>query len=128
MDADTEYTKLILESDATSIVVGVLGKGAEYVFIPLDEAEAHAKRIELSVARGMCFCGLMAFSPRTKESAAKCEPDPECVKTMMHAAYAFDEFVRNRLRERVTTKDESVEFLERLWLLPDTRTDECGSA
>src|SRR5437870_4021808 len=101
MDADTEYTRLILESDATSIVVGVLGKGAEFVFIPLDEKEAHEKRIELSVARGMCFCGLMAYSPRTQESAAKCEPDPECITTMMHAAYGFAEFVRDRLAKKI---------------------------
>jgi hypothetical protein len=124
MNADTEYTRICLESDPASIVVGVLGRGAEYVFIPLDEKEAHAKRIELSVARGMCFCGLMAYNPRTKESAAKCEPDPECIATMMYAAPGFAEFVRDRLaktKAEQSPRGDSVEWLESLMRLEDPR-------
>ena len=88
--------------------VAVLGKGEDFVLVPLDGPldAALTKRAE---ERGFCFCGVMGLEDGLP--VAKCEPGPDTAVTMMHAALVFAQQV----------KGPDVDWLERLWQLPDPR-------
>jgi hypothetical protein len=96
-----------------SISAAVLGKGEEFVLCPLDEPTPASEA--LARAHGYVFCGVMGYDPQAGRSIAKCE-DPDSVITMMHAAFAFAQFVAARLKPKS-------DWLEKLWELPDTRTE-----
>jgi hypothetical protein len=113
MDAQHQ---LIFESQ---ISVGVLGKGEDFVLIPLrgdgtpfDEAEVDAAR-----DRGLEYCGVLGLKDGVP--GAKCEPNPDCIYTMMHAGLAFAQLVADKLRPK--PKGDAVDWLTRLFELPDTR-------
>jgi hypothetical protein len=102
----------------SEISVAVLGKAKEFVLIridgPIDEA-ARATAVE----RGFAYCGVMGV--KDGQAGVICEPFSDAAYTMMHAAIAFGAQVAERLREK--PKGDSVEWLERLWQLPDPRAN-----
>jgi len=110
MDATEQ---LVFDSD---IAVGVLGKGGDFVLVPLDGAIEAA--MEAAVLRGWNYCGCYAVT-KTGQPGVRCEPDPDSIFTMMYAALAFAQLVAERLRPK--PKGDGVEWIEALYRLPDTR-------
>lgn len=51
----------------------------------------------------------------------RCEPDADAVFTMCFAGLEFAVMVADRLKQKL--KGDGVEWLTRLFALPDTRTD-----
>jgi hypothetical protein len=94
-----------------SISAVVLGKGEEFVLCPLDAPTPASEA--LARARGYEYAGVFGF--RDGQESMSCEPGME--RTMCAAAFAFAEFVHARL----TPKGDGVDWLERLYRLPDTR-------
>jgi hypothetical protein len=106
---------LMQQSEFTVIV---FGKGEDFVLL---QANGNDEDSELSEAedagrRGMKFCGVLALT--NEGPKADIAPDNlSAVHTMMFAEAAFV-----RVVDRLKPKDDSVEWLTRLFVLPDTRT------
>jgi hypothetical protein len=99
-------------------VVGVLGRGEEYVLVPLnDEAPIPDAVMDDAHRRGFKFCGVLCVIEG--RAAAKCEPDLEAVGTMVLAAIGFAHQVADKLKHQ--QRGDGVNWLRRLWTLPDTR-------
>jgi len=110
MDAQQQ---LVWDSE---ISVVVLGKGTEFVLVPLGEPGPIPKEItEDAKRRGLRFCGVLG---RFKDGSAgmECEPDVESMSVMARACFGFA-----GLLERQT--GDSAEWLKKLWTLPDTRSE-----
>jgi hypothetical protein len=110
MDAQEQ---LVMEGE---ISVAVLGKGAEFVLIEL-QGEIDEDATDAAREKGYTYCGVLGVKDGT--AGAKCEPHPDCVFTMMHAALAFAQLVADRLKQK--PKGDGVAWLQRLFELPDTR-------
>ena len=98
--------------------VAVLGRGENFVLISLDGPIDEAVTID-ALSKGYRWCGVMGVI--NGQAAAKSEPGPDAVYTMMHAALAFAQRVAERLRPPKADVGDEVEWLERLYRLPDTR-------
>ena len=100
----------------------VLGKGEEHVLIPTsrDGVDEHAQAVTLQIAkqRGYEYCGVMGYG-KNGECLAQSEPtNPGAVYTMMFAAFTFARlFIAPKL------KGDSVDWLERIFQLPDPRAN-----
>jgi hypothetical protein len=92
--------------------VAVLGKGSEFVLIPLDGTPAPASR-QLAEVRGYHYCGILGY--RNRKVEAVCEPNPNAALTMLHASLKFAEAVC------ATAAPAAEDWMERLYQLPDTR-------
>ncbi len=104
---------LVCESE---IAVGVLGRSEDYVLIPLDGHGPIPQRvIDDAKRRGFQFCGVLGIV--NGRAAAKCETDTDAVGVMLLAAMGFAQQVTDKLK----SKDDGADWLERLWELPDTR-------
>ena len=112
MDA---HQQLAFDSE---ISVAVLGNAGEFVLIPLggplDDNVTRA-----AMERGFRYCGCLGIKEGIP--GAKCEPDPDSVFTCLMASLAFARLVCDRLKP--PPKGDGVEWLTRLFALPDTRTD-----
>ncbi len=107
--------KLVWDADDA---VGVLGRGEDYVLVPLDgQGPIPQEAIDDANRRGFRFCGVLAIM--NGQAAAKCEADPDAVGVMMLAAIGFAQQAAEKLKAK--PKDEGAEWLRRLWELPDTR-------
>jgi hypothetical protein len=100
----------------SEISVAVLGKGGDFVLIRLD-GEIDASATDAALARGFSYCGVMGV--KNGQASVRCEPNPDAAVTMLHAALAFGTQVAERLRPQ--PEGDGVEWLERLYQLPDTR-------
>jgi hypothetical protein len=101
----------------SEIAVAVLGRAGEFVLIHLDDAIEDA--MAAAIAKGYGYCGTLAVVKG--QAAAKCEPDPDSVYTMMHAALAFVQQVADRLKQ--PPEGDAVQFLEHLYALEDPRRE-----
>jgi len=110
MDAQEQ---LILESE---IAMGVLGKGDEFILVPLDGPIEAATMV--AVARGFVYSGTFTVT-KHGESAALFEPDLESAHVMLCASFAFARLIADRLRPQ--SKDDFAQFAERMWSLEDPR-------
>src|SRR5438552_4834727 len=111
-----EMQKLVLES---TFACGVLGRAdGQHILIPLEDFEAHEDAMESARERGMYFCGCVALVDG--QARVKCA-DSDTVPTMIAATGTFARYVAERLKPKKA--DESVSWLERLFQLPDTRTN-----
>jgi hypothetical protein len=109
MDAQEQ---MVMDSE---ISVGVLGKGADFVLIPIEDGPIDEAATEDALSKGYVYCGVMGV--KNGQPGVKCEPNPDAVFTMMHAALAFAQQVAEMLRP----KGDELEFLERLYRLQDGR-------
>ena len=98
------------------VAAAVLGKGEDFALLflngPLDDATT-----KNALDRGFSYCGVLGIIDG--RCAVKCEPRPDAALTMMHAALAFAQQVAELLRPR----GDSVEWLDALYCLLDTRND-----
>lgn len=104
--------RLVSESEVS---FAVLGKGRDFVLVALhtDTAEDATQMAEAR-SRGFFYCGVLGM--RDGQPSAECSAS-DAAFTMMHAALAFAQEMAGQLRP----KDDSVQWLTRLWELPDPR-------
>ena len=114
MDAQTQ---LALNAE---ICFAVLGNAAtrEHILIPLgpdgypltdaEVQEAHSKNFVYAGVMGL-HCGV---------ADARCEPGPDTLRIMCAAAPTFLRYLRTKL-----SADNGGDWLERIYQLPDTRTE-----
>jgi hypothetical protein len=99
---------------SSELAWAVLGKGAEFVLIdltgPIDDATTAT-----ALAKGFTYCGVMGV--KDGQAGVKCEPTLDAAVTMTHAALAF----AAQMAGRTEPKGDSLEWLERLYMLPDPR-------
>jgi hypothetical protein len=111
MDADEQ---LVFDAEVSAVI---LGKGPEFVLIPLDGTPTPAS-LQLARVRGYAYCGVAAY--KDGQCSASCERNPSAVYTVMCASFAFAKYVvANRKPE-----GDGAEWLQALYNLPDTRTGE----
>jgi len=103
--------RLVFNSD---LAVAVLGRGGNYLLVPLADAVDEAARE--AEAMGYRYCGVLALT-RDGRAAAECVPDPDAALTMVRAALGFAMRFAKRLQ------GDSVEWCERLYRLPDSRPE-----
>jgi hypothetical protein len=108
--------KLVFESD---ICVGVLGRGGEFVLVPLT-GEIDGAITADALAKGYSYCGCLGVTA-SGEPGVRCEPSPEAASVMVLAALAFAQQIADRLRP--PQKGDGAEWLTRLFLLPDMRAN-----
>lgn len=102
----------------SEIAVGVLGKGGQYVLVPLGEpGPIPAEVLEDAARRGFKFCGVLAVLHG--RAAVHCEPDIEAAGVMMLAAIGFAGQVADKIKQE--QKGDGVCWLENLWNLTDPR-------
>src|SRR5258708_13337164 len=106
--------QLVFDSE---ISVAVMGRGGEFVLVRLDGG-IDETATEEAARKGYAYCGCLGIKDGVP--GAKCEPDPDCVYTMMHAGLAFAQLVADRLKQK--PKGDGVECLTRLFALPDPPT------
>jgi hypothetical protein len=114
--------QLIRESEFTAIV---FGRGEDFVLLRCTgtDDDYHYDLIKARDAgeRGMDFCGVLAL---TEDGQLKADISPRnigAVYTMTFAGLGFVHLVADRLKAQA--KSDSAEWLTRLFLLPDTRSD-----
>ncbi len=95
--------------------VAVLGNGEEFVLVALDGPIESA--MSEGKARGFVYCGCMGVIDG--RAVIQCESTPGAAITMLHAAVEFGQQVAERLKPH----GDAVEWLERLYRLPDTQED-----
>lgn len=107
--------RLVADSEMSA---AVLGKGREFLLVDLSgETDA---AMEAARARGFSYCGCLAVV--NGQATARPEPDADSTLTMLYAALAFAHLVGDRLMPP-QPKSDSVEWLTRLYALPDTRPE-----
>lgn len=100
----------------SEVSVAVIGKGGEFVLIRLDEnGEGDEALIVEALKKDYAYCGVLGV--KNGQAGAKCQPNPDAVYTMMHAGLAFAQEMAGRLKP----KDDSEQWLWRLWSLKDPR-------
>ena len=97
---------------------GVIGTMGEFVLVDMLEP-VQTPEVLAAVARGWGFCGTVALTDGVP--SATCEPDPDSWLTMAHAGLAVAQLIADRLK--IPGKGDSLEWLERLHRLPDTRVN-----
>ncbi len=112
--------QLIRESEFTVVV---LGKGEDFVLLRCNGNDDDSDVAEARDAgeRGMRFCGVLAL---TQDGQLKADIDPRnisAVYTMTFARLAFVHLVADRLKQK--PKGDGVEWLTRLFVMPDTRAN-----
>lgn len=97
-------------SDATA----VLGRGEDYLLIPLGPGPINPDIVEDAKRRGFRLCG--ALGTVNGRVAAKWEAaDPDALAVMVLAVLAFTQ------GDEKLKADDSADWLERLYSLPDCR-------
>jgi murein tripeptide amidase MpaA len=112
--------QLIRESEFTVVV---FGKGEDFVLLRCngDDNDYQHDLLKANDAgeRGMAFCGVLALADDGQLKADISPTNPAAVYTMMFAGLAFVHLVADRLKAQA--KNDSAEWLTRLFLVPDTR-------
>jgi len=110
-----QHEQLISESQ---IAYSVLGRGEEFILVNLAEDIEYAKAE--AVAKHYAWCGTLTVS-NGRLCCALCDSskNPGALYTMMFAGLKFAHMVADRLVDQA--KGDSVEWLQKLHRLPDTR-------
>jgi hypothetical protein len=107
--------RMVMESEVSA---AVLGRAGEFILVDLSgETDA---AMEAARARGFSYCGCLAVV--NGQATARPEPDADAMLTMLYAGLAFAHLVADRLTPP-QPKSDSVEWLTRLYALPDTRPE-----
>jgi len=93
----------------------VLGRDGLLSLYELTAPTLDKDLVSADVAKGFCYCGVVGFNGHYVTTAH--EPDPDSWITVVHAARAVSEI----LRERHKAQSASVAWLEALHALPDSR-------
>jgi hypothetical protein len=110
MDAITELARA---DQATA----VLGKAGSFLLVPLYEPGPLPAPVLVEAARrGFHFSGVLAV--RDDKPEAQCEPDLDSTYTCLQASLAFVVQVAHKIKRG---HGDSVDWLERLYRLPDPR-------
>jgi hypothetical protein len=116
---DNTHRQLILESDLSVIV---MGKGEEFIIVRLDGTDEYDEITKAEIAaKGYSFCGVLGLKDGQPCASCNSRGDLAVVHLMMLAGMTFAHVVVDRLKDQA--KRESASWLERLYSLPDTRTD-----
>ena len=108
--------QMVMESEVSA---AVLGRAGEFMLVDLGGETDTA--MEAARARGFTYCGV--FAVVNGQATARPEPDADAALTMLYAGLAFAHL---RQADRLTPpppKSDSVEWLTRLYALPDTRPE-----
>jgi hypothetical protein len=113
----TEQQQLVSDS---AFSVCVLGRGQEFVLVPLDR-DIDSATTKMVTEKCFIPCGVMGIL-KTGEARAAVAPgmDAESLTIMMRAGLVFAQLAADRLRP--TPKDDFVQFAESLFALEDERT------
>jgi len=112
MDAEEQ---LVWDAEISAVI---LGKGEEFVLIPLDGTPTPAF-LELAKARGYEYCGVAAY--KDGQCSASCERNPGAVHTVMCASFAFARYVA--AKTHLKPEGDGADWLERLATLVDPRVE-----
>ena len=114
--------QLMLESEFTVIV---FGKGEDFVLLRAngDDNDSDVSGAADAAQRGMKFCGVLALTQDGQPKADLNPDNPGAIYTMMFAGLAFVHLVADRLKSQAQPKSDSAEWLTRLFVLPDDRTN-----
>ncbi len=110
MDRLDAQQALAFSSEFCCAVLGNLAHG--FMLVPLDGPPLAAEDVERAHERGYQFCGVLGFV--NGQCVARTEPGIDAVSVCAAATRDFAALVVAR------TKDD---WLERMWELPDTRTN-----
>ena len=111
-----EQEQLALRSDFACAVVG---KGAEYVFFPLDNRPVDQAALEDAIRRGYFYAGVMGVINGV--AAAKSAGSLESLEVMTAAAFGFALKYAEHIRQKPNGDGDAVAWLEQLMRLEDTR-------
>lgn len=100
------------------IAYAVLGRDGEFALVQLYVARDEAVIAEAR-ERGYRYCGVLAVIDGIP--AARYDPDLDSVLCCFLASLKFAGLVSDRIQP--APKDDSVDFLTRLYALPDTRDE-----
>jgi len=95
----------------------VLGRGEDFTLVFLD-GPINEVATANATGRGFEYCGVLAVVDG--QCHAMCEPHPGAVYPMLHASLAFAQQVAHKPKPEQS--GDSVDWLRRLWNLPDTRS------
>jgi hypothetical protein len=114
--------QLIRESEFTALVFGL---GEDFVLLRCNGNDDDSEMSEAKNAgqRGIGFCGVLALTEDGQLKADITPTNTGAVYTMTFAGLAFVHLVADRLKSQAQPKSDSAEWLTRLFVLPDTRTD-----
>ena len=114
MDA---VSQLVCDADDAT---AVLGRGEDYLLIPLGRGPMDPGIVEDAKRRGFRICGVLGTV--NGRAAAEVEAaDPDALAVMVLAVLAF---TQQGAAEKVKTKDDRADWLERLYSLPDCRENQ----
>lgn len=106
------------------LAVAVLGAGEQYLYIDLSEGLSNRAAFDASVseakARGFIHCGFLRAKAGVPEALCA---DPRGILTMTYAACTWIRSIADYFRPAPVQTGDSVEWLSRLYAVPDTRTD-----
>jgi hypothetical protein len=102
----------------SEVAYAVLGRDGEFALVQLYVAKDEAV-IAQARERGYHYCGVLAVIDGIP--AARYEPDLDSVLCCFLASLKFARLVCDRIKPM--PKDDSVDFLTRLYALPDTRDE-----
>lgn len=111
-----EQERFALRSDFSC---AVLGRGEEYVLIPLDDGPIDEAATMDAARKGFWYCGVMGVINGV--AAARCNPDLECQRVMMAAAFGFALKYAEHIRQKPNGDGDEVAWLEQLMRLEDAR-------
>jgi hypothetical protein len=106
------HEQLVFDSE---ISVAVLGKGEEFILVRLgkglDDTSADA------MDNGYSYAGVIGIKDGVP--GVQCEPDPASMRVMVLAGLAFAGMIAEQLKQHQMSTD----FCERLFALPDPRSE-----
>jgi len=105
----------------------VFGRDEQFVVVLIEEANGNeaAYREYRERVGTLPFCG--AFAVVDGVPACRCASSLDAIAVMMLASGAYSRHIAEKIRAQESPKDNSVDWLERLYRLADTR-DEFGPA
>lgn len=120
-EVDARENQFVADAD---LAVAVLGAGEQYLFIDLSGGYSDRTAFDASVAeakaRGFIHCGYLRVKVGVPEALCA---DPRGSLTMTFAACTWIRSIADYFRPAPVQTGDSLEWLSRLYAVPDIRTD-----
>ena len=116
-----EMRELVLNAEQSALVFGrpdTDEKPLLVIFDELTDAQYASAAMQAVTSRKLTFAGILAIMPDGKP-LAKCSASVESIAIMIGAVSLF---ARNAVEQIKAQQSDAVEWLEKLFALPDERT------